>query len=156
MGFWNVMSNMVKGKPVFSDSSSAHSDTVTRGSDASSRKIIPNVIIEGCKSHVDGERIDTTIWIKNASAVDVELDRIELLDMTMALDRRLRPNESREIGVYKGEMPKDDSQDHARLYFTQVRNDDLFCADYAIEFNQESNGRFSLEDFHLQNSIRNI
>lgn len=158
MGFWTGFSKMIKGEPVFTDPN-AQSGVVTTNEASivsSDKKIIPSIVIESCKSRLDGARMETTIWIKNASAVEVELDRIELLGATMALDRRLQPNESREIWVYKGDMPNSDNQNKAHLYFTQVRNDDLFCADYLIEFNHESNGLFSLEDFHLENSIRDI
>ena len=158
MGFWTGVGRMIKGEPVFTDSNAQPGGQPAGNMDgvSSNEKTIPSIVIESCKSRLDGNRMETTIWIKNTSHVEVELDRIELLDETMALDRRLQPNESREVWVYKGDMPKDDAQDKAHLYFTQVRNDDLFCAEYSIEFNHESNGLFSLEDFHPIHPIRDI
>lgn len=178
MGLWNFISKMAQGKPIFEEP--AQQEQGERGwadksdqpgwkpepaqpaanpspfIDDKGRKILPIITIERCKSHVNGQYIDVTAWLTNASELEIELDRMVMIDAKTEIDRRLRPQEGHEVTLYRGRLPRDDRAHKAQLYYKIVQNGDYFCADFMIEYNRESNGTFTVEEFHPDNIIHDV
>jgi hypothetical protein len=170
MGFWDFMKKMATGKPVFEDQSqqagAEHAGWVDHVTDTSptstsfvderGNKIVPQVTIERCRSHTNGDRLDVTAWLTNVSPFEIELDRMAMLDMRTVLGRRLQPQEGHEVNLYHGMVPTSDHDQKAQLYYKIVQNGDNFCADYRVEYNRESNGSFTVEQVHPDNIIHDV
>jgi hypothetical protein len=173
MGLWNFISKMAQGKPVFeepahepkSDQAGWTEETTQPTQspvnpspfvDDKGRKIIPQITIEHCKSHINGNHMDVTAWLTNASEFEVELDKMVMIDAKAELDRRLQPNEGHEVTLYRGKLQTSDHAHKAKLYYKIVQNGDYFCADFMIEYNRESNGTFVVEEFHPEHIVHDV
>lgn len=170
MGVWNFMKKMATGKPVFEDEPpqpgfehAGWVDHITGPTTNSSpfvdergSKIIPQITIERCRSHVNGDRLDVTAWLTNTSPFEVEIDKMAILDMRTVIGRRLKPQEGHEVTLYHGVMPSSDHMQKAQLYYKIVQNGDNFCADYRVEYNRESNGMFTVEQFHPDHIVHDV
>lgn len=166
MGFWKVVGNMVKGKPAFEAPVDPSEQPQTQVPDrqtsappatAKGKKVIPQLSIEHCKSHVDGSHMQVTAWVTNTSAVEIELDKVTILGQKIEIDRRLTPQQSHEIKLYDGEVPTSDSAHKANIYYKTYREGDYFCADYMIEYSYEADGTYTIEDLHPENyGVRDI
>ena len=167
MGLWNFVKKMAAGKPVFEATPSQQEDDhagwvehVTAPAaeaspyvDDKGNKIIPLIAIEHCKSHGDGQQLQVTAWLTNRSSFELELDKIVMLDTKTELDRRLQPQESHEVTLYRGPQPTSDHAHKAQLYYKIMENGDNFCADFSIEYNLESDGRFTVEELHPERGM---
>lgn len=169
MGFWGSLGKIVAGKPVYDDTSvrdrlyPSSEDTQASAQppkstfiDANGNKIVPEVSFKRLKAHANGSRVTVRAWATNDSQFELELTKIELLGQHRDIRRRLRPSESHEVIVYDGAVRTHDHDRHARLYYKIHQNDDLFLADYEIEYHRESNGTYTLEDLHRDNGPRDI
>ena len=168
MGFWHGLGNILGGRPVFDESrddmaqlrheESPHDtkDHKTSFVDEHGNKIVPEVSFKHFKSHVDGSRVKTWAWAVNDSPFELELVKTELLGHHQAIHRRLKPGESHEVMVYVGQVISHEHDHHAHLYYKIHENDDLFLAEYTIEFHRESNGTFMIEEFHRTYKPRDI
>jgi hypothetical protein len=173
MGLWSFISKMAQGKPVFEEpvhepkaDQAGWAEETTQPAqsavdpspfvDEKGRKIIPQITIERCKSHINGNHMDVTAWLTNTSEFEVELDKMEMIDAKTELDRRLRPHEGHEVTLYRGALRTNDQAHKAKLYYKIVQNGDYFCADFMIEYNRESNGMFTVEEFHPDNIIHDV
>jgi phage terminase large subunit len=161
MGFWQ---KMFSGKPVFDeDDQEQDAKTLTTPVNIKSafvdqhgKKIIPEISFRNFKSHSNGSKVTSWAWVENLSEFEVELEKIELLSYHAHIGRRLKPHEGHEVMVYDGVTIQHDHDHHVRVYFTIHENDDLFLAEYTIEFNRESNGMFTLEEFHREHQARDV
>jgi hypothetical protein len=178
MGFFDSLGRMFKGEPIFVDESKKdgqqdddnddpwrQDDPATEGQEAPAksllvdekgRKVIPEIRLEHCKSHVDGSTMTVTVWATNTGEVEVELDKIEILGMRYELDRFLNPGKAHEIMIYKGPTPMNDSHHEAVLHYKIVKNGDYFAAEFMIEYNRESNGVYIVEELHPESVIRDV
>ncbi len=155
MGFFDALSKMAQGKPVYGDQSeptAAASVPVVN----SGRKVIPQVALSHDKTHFNGNSIMVTVVVTNRSEVEIELDYINMIGQKTRLDRRLQPGEGHEARVYNGPVPTNDSAHRANLVYKTVQGGDYFQANFQIEYNRESNGTFSVEDFHPDGPVRDI
>ena len=161
MGFWSGIGNIVSGKPVFNDEAPKDNTSELKQEiyqdndvhktsfvDQHGNKIVPEVVFRRFKSSSSGPKVTAWAWVKNTSVFEIEVVRVEALGNHQEIRRRLRPNEEHEVKVYDGKVITNDHDHHARLYYRIHENDDLFLADYTIEFNRESDGTFTLEEFH--------
>lgn len=169
MGFWNGFIKMAQGKPVFdaaggrdgqgqpaSPATNANASSTASATDVSGYKIIPEISLEHCKSHLSGSEMEVTVWVTNRSTVELELDKMVMLGMTMQLDRFLAPGEARELRLYKGKTPTDDNYHTANLYYKQVSSGDYFCADYTIGYNYDSEGFYEVKELHPIRPVRDV
>ena len=163
MGFFSGLGKILSGKPVFDEAPQQLRDDTsqlkqevqqqdaqhtTSFTDTNGNKIIPEVTFRRFKSNHNGSKLTTWAWVKNTSPFEVEIVRVEAVGGHQEIRRRLKPNEEHEVKVYDGSAIVHDNNHQARLYYKIHENDDLFMADYTIEFNRESDGTFTLEEFH--------
>ncbi|MNH50385.1 hypothetical protein D3C87_1355000 [compost metagenome] len=177
MGFFDSLGRMFKGEPIFVDESKKDgqnddNDDPWRQDDPAEesqeapmksllvdekgRKIIPEIRLEHCKSHVNGSIMTVTAWATNTGDVEVELDKIEILGMRYEIDRFLNPGKSHEITIYKGPAPTNDAHHEAILHYRIVKNGDYFAAEFMVEYNRESSGIFIVEELHPESVIRDV
>lgn len=166
MGFWGALGKMAQGKPVFESESASLPQQDTPAStqqqaahpwvDSRGQKIIPHITLMHCKSVINGEKMEVTAWVTNSSELEIELDKIVLIDVRTELDRRLRPAEARQVVLYRGPIAKNDYAHKANLYYKIVLNGDYFCADYRVEYNREPNGKYTVEELHPERDIRDV
>lgn len=170
MGLWNFISKMAQGKPVFEDTPQAKeseqagwveesSQSATTSSpfvDERGRKIIPEITIAHCKSHLNGAHMEVTAWLTNESEFEVELSKMTILDVRTVIGRRLHAHEGHEVTLYRGVEPSSDHAHKAQLYYKIVENGDNFCADYMVEYNRESNGMFTIEELHADHIVHDV
>ncbi|MDB5165428.1 MAG: hypothetical protein JWM00_318 [Candidatus Saccharibacteria bacterium] len=171
MGFWRSIGKIIAGKPMdegvsvsdklyASGSEGVKSDEESPSKvtfiDSNGNKIVPEVSFKHFKSHIDGSQVKTWAWAVNDSPFELELVKTELLGHHQDIHRRLRPQESHEVMVYAGPTITNDHDHHAHLYYKIYENSDNFLAEYAVEFNRESNGTFTLEQFHRTYQPRDV
>ena len=169
MGLWDFVRKMAQGKPVFEAPSQQQDDQAgwrdqpaqafvnpTPFVNGQGRKIIPEIVLEYCKSHLNDRRMEVTAWATNRSQFEVELDAMVMLGAKERLDRRLRPQEGHEVTLYRGPQPADDHAHKANLYYKILQNGDNFQADFMIEYNLESSGLFTVEQLHPEPAVRDI
>jgi len=169
MGFWGSFGKIIMGKPVYDETSVADTlypqpqeSTATSSSpksafvDEHGNKIVPEITFTHFKSHRDGTRVKTWAWVANNSPFDVEIVKVNLLRQQQDIHRRLRPGEGHEVVVYAGSPLASDHDHQARAYYKIQRNDDYFLAEYSIEYNRESDGTYSIEEFHRTYQPRDI
>lgn len=174
MGFFDGLRRMIEGKPVFVDENkeaqaqdASESDDPWRQDeqpateeshlvDERGRKIIPEIRLEHCKSHLNGSTIMVTAWVTNMGQVEVELYKVEMLDMKYELDRFLKPGQAHEVILYNGPIPQDESDHKAVLEYKIVENGDYFDAEFMIEYGLESNGVYIIKELHPNPVIRDV
>jgi len=172
MGFFDALSKMVQGKPVFEDNGSEGNDDEwgdSKKSDTPQQpqptnrtpvddrgyKIIPIVALTHCHSSIHGDSMHTTVEASNMSEHEIELDKIIIDGTRREIDRRLAPKQSHEIVVYEGKLG-DSEHKKAQLIYKLVSSGDYFRADFMVEYNREDDRRYSIEEFHPEHSIRDI
>lgn len=165
MGFWSGFMKVMQGKPVFEapaggqraeEPATPVAETASTVVDSAGRKIIPEVQIDHCKSHIDGTEMTVTAWMTNRSEVEIELDKIIIAGATMEIDRILSPQEGREARIYKGSAPTDDRHHTANLRYKRRDNGDYFQADFRVEYHRDSQGFYEIEELHSIRPIRDI
>jgi len=170
MGFWQGLNKLMTGQPVFDETPSSDDDKgparqefqadgeqhKTTFLDDRGRKIAPDVSFKKFKSSVNGPKDTTWAWVRNNSPFEIEVVKIEALGQHQDIHRRLRPNEEHEVKVYDGRVITHDHDHHAKMYVKIHENDDLFLAEYDIEYNRESNGTYTLEEFERSYEPRDI
>ena len=168
MGFLDGLGRMLQGKPAFVDPGLKQTEVPPRAPtdapqatnqtpvDQRGYKIIPVVTLEHCKSHLNRDRVEVSAWATNQSDSEVELDKITLLGTTMQLDRRLSAGQAYEVRLYSGTAPTHDSYHKANLYYKLVSSNDYFQADFTVEYDYQSDGKYLPEQFHPEHPIRDI
>ncbi len=121
------------------------------------KKIIPEVEVTRCQTHVSGDHCEVWAHIENKSEVEIELDKITMIGGKKELDYRLTPGNEREFCVFTGPIPHDNYAREAQLYYKIVENGDYFCARHMVEYVYESdNGTYLVEELRLMHPIRDI
>lgn len=182
MGFWTIVSRMIAGKPAFevSDldrasradefgaSPAAEAPTVIpdlpggghldrgRRLDDQGRKIIPTIQIVRLQSHLSGEHLEVSAFIHNLSAIEVELDRVNIFGQTLKLDHWLKSGEEHEIVVYRGPSLQATAYKTAELYYKDCGSGDYFCAHHQLDYRQEGDGHFLPHSIHLIHPIQDV
>jgi hypothetical protein len=170
MGFLQGLGKLIAGEPVFDETPSDDDDrdrvkqSVQPDSapirstfvDEHGKKIVPDVSFKKFKSNVNGPKDTTWAWVKNNSPFEIEIVKIEALGQHQDIRRRLRPNEEHEVKIYDGQVITHDHDHHAKMYVKIHENDDLFLTEYEVEYNRESNGTYTLEEFHHTYQPRDI
>ena len=176
MSFFEGLGRLIRGKPIFidkpKDSDDDYSDDPWKNDepavkestpaeksflfDEKGRKIIPEIRFEHCKSHINGDDMMVTVWATNTSDLEVEIDKVDMLGVRREIDRFLKPQEAHEILLYKGKIPTDENGHRAILQYKIVENGDCFAAEFRIEYNFESDRRYTVEELHPEPVVRDI
>lgn len=164
MGLWRGLFKLAKGELIYSlpeeknASAKGTSEEKQKSTvlDEQGKKIIPTVEIKNCKSRLIEDSMEVTAWVTNISDVIIELDKITLVGETAELDRILSPNEGREIKLYRGKPPTDDSLHTAQLQYKRRDNGDYFRADFEVEYNRDSRGFYEVEELHPIHPLRDV
>lgn len=181
MGFWTILGRMIAGKPAFevSDMDQASqtdelgaapvagttpaAPSLPGGSidnghrlDEFGRKIIPQVQISRLQAHISGEHLAVSAFIHNLSAIEVELDRINIFGHVLKLDRWLKPGEEHETVVYRGSSLQTSAYKTAELYYKDCGSGDYFCARHQLDYRQEADGHFLPHSIHLLHPIQDV
>ncbi len=149
MGFFSSLSKIVQGKPVFEPNQdkaqpgqptaegvpNISATPTAQPPAASGPKVYPQVYIERVECQEPGTNMDCDVSIKNFSAGEVELDRIELFGKSHELNTLLRSGEAREFRVYSGPRPKTSNQTSCKIFYKDGTGD-YFCSEHYIEFQQ--------------------
>lgn len=163
MGFMDGFGRFLQGKPVFQPSTDPHDTPVdsangegTSDEAMSGKKIIPAITIDRCESRINDPHMRVTCEIRNTSAEKtIEIDKIMLLGTTRELDTYLRPNESREVVVFEGNMPN-----HCNYTTTEIpykdEAGDYFSMQFLVEYNQEANNLYSISRMRPSGVARDI
>ncbi len=117
--------------------------------DDSGQKIIPEVSVGRCETHVSGDTIELWIVIKNDSAFEIMLEKIVIFGTTMQLNRFMKPGEDREMMVYRGRPLKNGSYTKAQIMYKLAETGDYFCADQEIRYTVEHDGDYVVDEMHL-------
>jgi hypothetical protein len=170
MGFWSGVNKLMQGKPVFEDQPTVR-DKITGAeqssqtgvqpdnnqfTDQNGKKIIPQVEVGQVESHIQGDTITVTAWVKNLSGFAIELDKITILSRKTELDRPLSPQQAHEVTLYKGSLLKSDNDHKVVLQYKIVENGDYFSVEYVCEFKYESNGTYTVKALRPAYGVRDI
>jgi hypothetical protein len=164
MGFFDGLGRMMAGKPVFEDTSShkppeqpIEPEPVKKSGlrDEKGYKIFPEFSIKNLKSRRSGDQITVTAWITNTCEQRIRIDTVHLLTKRQ-ISQELNPNQSRELLLYQGPIPSNDHEHEAQIIYRLQENGDVFQDDYIIEYNRESDGKYTVEELHEEGETRDI
>lgn len=168
MGFFDGLRRMMQGKPVFVDPANPMQAPITADQAVTTKqtaplapppvrepqmppkqeKVIPTFDLRHCRTSVNGDMAQVTIWATNTSTVDIEIDKCVMIDTTTEIDRQLSPGRSHEIVIYRGRTPQTDHAHKANIFYKAIRENEYYRVDFSVEYNRESNGMFTVEDLH--------
>jgi hypothetical protein len=157
MGFFGALSKIIQGKPVFEVNQNQPQQSapasVTPGQPVPTApapagpKVYPQLYIGRVECRMSGDDMDVDIFIKNASQVQLDLDRISILGTSRDLGTFLRPGEEREFRVYSGDRPRNASHNHVEIDVKTDPGGDYFKAEFTMDFKQEADGTYTVQRF---------
>ncbi len=163
MGFFRALGNIVQGKPVFESADGAGQATQNpqaqtqpqAGQASQGPKTIPVVQIRRVECVDKGPQMELQVDIRNDSREDVLLDKIRLLGTVRELDTTLRPGETRQFTVYKGNRTPDEPRGYAEVQYRKM-DGDYFSAIHQVRGRKESDGYWDVTEFRLQLPIKDL
>lgn len=166
MGFFDGLGRLVSGKPVFENPQQAgHADAnvaapANQNSDATrdehGGKVIPHIELEEFKSEIEnGHHLMIEVWIKNPMRAPIRIDEIELLGSRQTPNYELAPGQARQFILYKGEAPKNESDNKAWITYRWMSNTDQFRQQYRMRY-KYNNGLYEVEEFIKDVPVRDI
>lgn len=107
--------------------------------DAKGRKIIPEVSFERVEPKLSNDREKLEVWatVRNESDMEIEIREIELIKQDVMPGRFLKPGETFELRIYRGDTPKTDDYDDCFVRYRVVGNDDYFESKQHVEFDYD-------------------
>jgi hypothetical protein len=165
MGFFSTISKLFMGQPLNQNTpiNSAASEPISApvaGNgivDASGRKIIPTTHVEHLHTHREHDRIMVKAGVLNKSPDHtIRIDTTYLLGQNRRQNQEIRPGGSREILLYDGPIPHDESQHGAQITYRLRQNGDVFMVNYRVEYSLEPDGARLVEELHEDGPVRDI
>ena len=163
MGFFGELGKAFMGKPLGPHSENQVASTNTPHAsdgvvDASGRKIIPDIHVRNIKSYRQGnDKLLVKGWVFNESADQIiRVDTTYVLKQKRTQNQEINPNNSREVTLYDGPIPRNDNERDAQITFRLKVNGDVFMENYDVEFHRESDGMFVVEELHDDGPIRDM
>ncbi len=172
MGFFDGLGKFMRGEPVFEDNGAREvaaddkratpqakapvQDPTRTSVDAHGRKIIPKFEVSRLKTTRNGDQMTSELWIQNESDETIRIDTIEVAGQKQVFNRQLGPHAGYQFVIYRGPVQRDESRHRAVIIYRLVRSDDLFEEEYFVEYNRESDGMYTLEEFHTDGPTRDI
>lgn len=128
-------------------------------SNAPTEKVIPELIVERVEPRYSADMKHMELWLrcKNTSQLEIEITKIDTLNLVTDPNRVLRPGETYEIRVYNNDTPTNDAYKKARIEYKITENGDYFEADYMVlyQYDDSQYGKFYLpKEYKLLRPIR--
>lgn len=125
--------------------------------DASGRKIVPDIDVKNLRSQRQGERLLVKGWVfNNSSDQIIRIDTSCLLKQKRQHNQEINPGSSRELTLYDGPVLRNENERTAQIAYRLKTNQDVFMENYRVEYNLESDGTYTVEDFHDDGPVRDI
>jgi hypothetical protein len=163
MSFFDFMSRMVEGKPVFeeenknpvlkeADMANEPQPAVDKGND----RTFPVVYVKRLKTNLNGRNMDLYAQIVNSWTDEVMLDKIRIGDSIREIDDFLKSNEEREFLIYSG--PKLSKECFGALLDYKTKEDgDYFEAVHDVKCTyDQTDSTYTLSEMRLHLPIRDI
>ncbi len=159
MGFFDSLSRIVQGKPVFqlpTDKPAVADSPNSAETAASTSKSVPVVFIERSTcSNTTGTGIRVTANVRNSSDQIVEIDKIRLMGTSTEIDTQLRAGESREFNIFNGNRPSGSGYDDAYIVYKDMSGD-YFESYHTVQYKKEADGTFSPQQFRFSGPVKDI
>lgn len=183
MGFFEGLSRLAKGEPVFQDgdgkedrsafdvgntpqqpaadhgASGQHAGQ-TQGHDLGIVKgrssTFPVVVVKRTRTQMSGSNQNVYCSIVNRSKVAVEVEEIHLNGSSRNVGGYLKPGEEREWLCYSGPRRTSEAYKEATLNYKVDENGDYFQTIYDVEYQLESDKTYSVEELHWRQPVRDI
>lgn len=155
MGFFDALSKIVQGKPVFepTQNQGATPQQPVAGAPMPAEaahagpKVYPRLELGRVQCSMHGDDMEVEVEIKNESEQQLDLDQIRILGTSHDMGTFLRPGEEREFRVFEGDRPRYTNNSRVDISFRTVPGGDYFQAEFVIDFKQESDGTYSVQRF---------
>lgn len=147
MGIFGAFGRALMGKPAYGPED-VQPQAGTEQSSQSGGKIVPTVRLTRVECPINGARMDVYVDMHNESAVDVFVDRINLLGTVRQIDSQLRPGESHQFHVYSGALLQNTGYSNAEVQY-RTTTGDYFAARHDVRFHQEGDRVFRVSEFRL-------
>lgn len=155
MGFFDALSKIIQGKPVFEVNQ--NQSQVPQAPDAPQQpvapaapagpKVYPKIELGRVQCRMSGDDMEVEVEIQNDSAEQLDLDQVRMLGKGHDLGTQLRPGEEREFTLYEGDRPRNTSNSRVDITFRTMPGGDYFQAEFVIDFKQEADGTYSVQRF---------
>lgn len=183
MGFFESLSRLAKGEPVFQDgdgkedrsafdvgntpqqpaadhgASGQHAGQ-TQGHDLGIIKgqssTFPVVVVKRTRTQMSGSNQNVYCSIVNRSNLAVEVEEIHLNGSSRNIGGYLKPGEEREWLCYSGPRRTSEAYKEATLNYKVDENGDYFQTIYDVEYQLESDKTYSVEELHWRQPVRDI
>lgn len=141
MGFFEALSRIIKGEPVFQPEDGKATSSIQPLSAqpepvpvAPGPKVYPHIVVEDCECEADDRHMDCEVEIQNESDVQLDIDMVRLLGASRDMGTFLRPGEARKFKVYSGPTPRGAADNRCTIAFRTHPGGDHFTADFLLEF----------------------
>lgn len=125
--------------------------------DPNGMKIIPDIGVKKIQTDRRGDKILVRAWITNNSPDQlIRVDSSYLIKQKRTHNQEIRTGDTRELVLYDGPAPRNDNESKAQITFRLMQNGDVFMENYRIEYNLESDGIFTVEEFHDDGPTRDV
>jgi hypothetical protein len=159
MGFFDALSKIVQGKPVFEPGQNdgkqipqaAPVEPVAGLAPAahSGPKEYPHLTLGRVQCYMHGDDMEVEVEVENHSNQQLDLDQIRILGTSHDMGTVLRPGEEREFKVYEGDRPRSTGNSRVEISFRTQPGGDYFQAEFVIDFKQESDGTYTVQRFRF-------
>ena len=86
----------------------------------------------------------------------IRIDTSYVLKQKRTHNQQINPRDSREITLYDGEIPDNDSENNAQIAYRLQVNGDVFMENYRVDYSRESDGKFVISDLIDDGPVRDI
>lgn len=155
MGFFDALSKIVQGKPVFEVNQNQNQSPQTPGAPQQpiapsapvGPKVYPRIELGRVQCRMSGDDMEVEVEIQNHSNEQLDLDQVRMLGKGHDLGTQLRPGEEREFTLYEGDRPRSTSNSRVDITFRTMPGGDYFQAEFVIDFKQEADGTYTVQRF---------
>jgi hypothetical protein len=154
MGFFDALSKIVQGKPVFEANQNQNQSQAPQASGTPQQpvapagpKVYPRIELGQVQCRMSGDDMEVEVEIQNHSSEQLDLDQVRMLGKGHDLGTQLRPGEEREFTLYEGDRPRSTGNSRVDITFRTMPGGDYFQVEFVIDFKQEADGTYSVQRF---------
>lgn len=126
--------------------------------DKQGNKIIPELLYQRYDDRIYEDMLDLWLQFKNISNVTLEIRYAELFGLKTPIGKVLLPNEVEKFQAYRGKLPANCDQCHARIVYRELLSGikDVFRTEYIVHFQQyHDNTHYTVHNFVKNGPARN-